>query len=282
LLCRLGFAGALRAAGRVTIGYETPFISLRDACQRIAEAIEAEGWPNNANDSYVADRKAERARRDRDEAHDLFERIKNKANQNPAFGPSVTQAARVFENAERRLERAHKLCQESSKEPPQPGSYEEAMRQLELACRDGAVSATGDLVGKAPEGLVLQRGCEIPAPEISEVSVVRRVIITDRGTFINVKFRIEHIDQIWPRLPRLPGAPAISPAESPGRGSQRKLANAMKRYLTGEKAAEHSPNMDRAVSFVKEEFPGASRGLLRDVYRAEVQQPRGRPRKNRR
>jgi hypothetical protein len=51
--------------------------------------------------------------------------MKNTANKNPAFAPAVLQAGRLLDEAKRRLESAHKQ-QELSKEPPQPGSYEEA------------------------------------------------------------------------------------------------------------------------------------------------------------
>jgi len=250
------------------------------------EAIEAQGWPANPNNSSVALRQVQSALADCDRAEFLLNRMEETANQNPAFAPSAMQAARVLENAKRRLERAQKR-QESSKERPQPGSYDEAMRQLELACRDGAIPVTGDLVVKSAGGLAPQRGCEIPAAEIREISVAKRVIVTDRGTFINVRLRTEHVDGIWPPPPDNAAAssveaPAISAAAPPARGSQRIIVNAMKRYLTGERAAGRHANMDRAVSSIKAQFPRASRRQLREIYRAEVQQPRGRPRKNRR
>jgi hypothetical protein len=158
---------------------------------------------------------------------------------------------------------------------------------LELACRDGAIAVTGDLIVKSAEGTELERGCEIPAAEIREVSVAKRMVVTDRGTLINVKFRIEDIDRVWPRPPdnavvSSVDARAISPTASLPRRLRREIANAMKRYLASESAAGRFANMDRAVSSIKEQFPRASRTLLRETYRAEVQQSRGRPRKNRR
>jgi hypothetical protein len=116
------------------------------------------------------------------------------------------------------------------------------MRQVELACRDAAIPVTGDLVVKSAGGLAFQRGCEIPAAEICEVSVAKRVIVTDRGTFINVRLRTDHVDGIWPTPPDYAAAssveaPANSAAASPPRGSQRELTNALKRYLTSESAA---------------------------------------------
>ena len=71
------------------------------------------------------------------------------------------------------------------------------MRQLNLACRDGALAMTGDLLVESAEGSARQRGCEIPAAEIREVSVAKRMVATDRGTVINIKFRIEDVDRIW-------------------------------------------------------------------------------------
>lgn len=271
---------------RRTIGYETPFISLRDARQRIAEALEAQGWPAQPNASFVALRRVESTRGECDRAAFLVDRMKNTANQNRAFTPAVLRAGRVLDNARRRRERARKQ-QELSKEPPQAGPFEEAARQLELACRDGAIAVTGDLIVKSAEGSVPQRGCEIPAAEIREVSVAKRVVVTDRGTVINVKIRIEDIDRIWPRPPdnavaSAVKAPASSPTASLPKGSQREIANAMKRYLTSEEATGRPANMDRAVSAIKEQFPGAGRSVVRDIYRAQMPQPRGRPRKNRR
>jgi hypothetical protein len=110
---------------RCTIGYETPFISLREGCSRIAEALEAQGWPTKPNASFVALRQAQIALAEYDEAASLSNRMKNTANKNPAFAPAVLQAGRLLDEAKRRLESAHKQ-QELSKEPPQPGSYEEA------------------------------------------------------------------------------------------------------------------------------------------------------------
>ena len=180
-----------------TIGYETPFISLRDACGRIAHALEAQGWPARPNASFVAVRQVQTLVVECDAAEALLRRMENRANQNPTFTPAVLQAARLLENAKRRLERAQKQQEESSKEPPQSGSYEEAMRQLNLACRDGALAMIGDLLVESAEGSARQRGCEIPAAEIREVSVAKRMVATDRGTVINIKFRIEDVDRIW-------------------------------------------------------------------------------------
>ena len=203
-----------------------------------------------------------------------------------AIAPAVLQADRLLDDARPRLESAHRQ-QELSKEPPQPSSYEEATRQLELACREGAIAVSGDLVFKSAEGPVLQSECEIPAAEIREVSVAKRIFFTDGGTVINVNLRIEDIDRIWPRPPdnavaSAVEAPAISPTAPPPRGSRRGIAHALKRYLSSESAAGRPANIDRAFSAIKEQFPGASRTRIRESYRAEVQQPRGRPRKIRR
>ena len=271
---------------RCTIGYETPFISLREACPRIAEALEAQGWPAKPNASFVALRQAQIALVEYDEATSLLDRMKNTANRNPAFAPAVLQAGRLSEEAKRRLESAHKQ-QELSREPPQPGSYEEATRQLDLACRDGAIAVSGDLVVKSAEGPVLQSECEIPAAEIREVSVAKRIFFTDGGTVINVNLRIEDIDKICPRpadnaVASAVEAPAISPSAPPPRAPQREIANALKRYLSSESAAGRPANIDRAVSSIKEQLPRATRSQIREIYRTEVPQPRGRPRKNRR
>ena len=239
---------------RCTIGYETPFISLREACPRIAEALEAQGWPAKPNASFLALRQTQIALVEYDEAASLLDRMKNTANRNPALAPAVLQAGRLSEEAKRRLESAQEQ-QELSKEPPEPGSYEEAMRQLDLACRDGAIAVSGDLVVKSAEGPVRQSGCEIPAAEIREVSVAKRMLVTDRGTVINVKFRIEDIDRIWPRpadnaVASAVEAPAISPTAPPPRGSRREIDNAMKQYVASESAAGGPANMDRAVSAI--------------------------------
>ena len=92
---------------RCTIGYETPFISLREACPRIAEALEAQGWPAKPNASFVALRQAQIALVEYDEATSLLDRMKNTANRNPAFAPAVLQAGRLSEEAKRSLESAH-------------------------------------------------------------------------------------------------------------------------------------------------------------------------------
>ena len=113
-----------------TIGYETPFISLPDACSRIAEALEAQGWPARPNASFVALRRVQTALVECDDAEALLRRMENRANQNPAFAPAALQAARLLENAKQRLERAQEQQEEASTEPPQPGSHEEAMRQF--------------------------------------------------------------------------------------------------------------------------------------------------------
>jgi hypothetical protein len=239
---------------RCTIGYETPFISLREGCSRIAEALEAQGWPTKPNASFVALRQAQITLVEYDEAASRSDRMKNTANKNPAFAPAVLQAGRVLDEATRRLESAQEQ-QELSKEPPQPGSYEEATRQLDLACRDGAIAVSGDLVVKSAEGPVRHSGCEIPAAEIREVSVAKRMLVTDRGTVINVKFRIEDIDRIWPRpadnaVASAVEAPAISPTAPPPRGSPPEIANAMKQYVASESAAGGPANIDRAVSAI--------------------------------
>jgi hypothetical protein len=239
---------------RCTIGYETPFISLREACPRIAEALEAQGWPAKPNASFLALRQTQIALVEYDEAASLLDRMKNTANRNPALAPAVLQAGRLLDEAKRRLESAHKQ-QELSREPPQPGSYEEATRQMDLACRDGAIAVSGDLVVKSAEGPVRQSGCEIPAAEIREVSVAKRMLVTDRGTVINVKFRIEDIDRTWPRpadnaVASAVEAPAISPTAPPPRGSPPEIANAIKQYMASESAAGRPANMDRAVSAI--------------------------------
>ena len=266
------------------IGYETPSISLRDACSRIAEALETQGWPARPNASFVALRRVQTALVECDDAEARLRRMENRANQNPAFAPAVLQAARLLENAKQRLESAQEQQEEASTEPPQPGSHEEAMRQLDLACRDGAIAMTGDLLAKSAEGSARQSGWEVPAAEIREVSVAKRMVVTDRGTLINGKLRRDQVDRIWLRPPEnavasAVEAPEISPTALP-RGSRREIADAMKQYLSSESAVGRPANIDRAVSFIKKQFPRASRPSIRETYRAEVQQPRGRPRKN--
>jgi hypothetical protein len=101
------FCGSSLGAVRRTFGYETPFISLRDACQRITEALEAQDWPAKPNASFIALRQVQSTLVECDSAGFLLDRMENKANQNPIFTPPVLQAGRVLDNAKRRLERAH-------------------------------------------------------------------------------------------------------------------------------------------------------------------------------
>ena len=101
----------------------------------------------------------------------------------------------------RNARREHKSSRNYPGAPPQSSAHDEAMRQLGLACRDGAIPVTGDLIIKSAGGLVVEREREIPAAEIREMPVGKRVIFTHRGTLINVKLRIAHIDRVWPRPP---------------------------------------------------------------------------------
>ena len=88
---------------RANISYQSKFVPLHDAPLRIAEFLEAEGWPARGSPAYHAAYRVTELEHQLTRAEDLLIRTVARAKQNSLFEPSVKQAIALRDKAATRL-----------------------------------------------------------------------------------------------------------------------------------------------------------------------------------